>query len=169
LFFQQFLCVISCFIFNIHHHHFAFFLKKTSCFSVYGCGCIHGLLERKFQDRKIFFLVGKLFFGYFSWCFIKVYIYGWFKEPLNIGDISHWLSIGNEMLGENTLKRVEVVVTLYYFLGVPCLNFNHVIIMKDINNFFCILWWVKTQKMTKNIYSFILIDMMLKYICEKRM
>jgi len=26
-------------------------------------------------------------------------------EPLNIGDISPWLSIGNEMLGENTLKR----------------------------------------------------------------
>jgi hypothetical protein len=36
--------------------------------------------------------------------FIKVYIYGQFKEPLNISDISHWLSIGNKMLNENTIQ-----------------------------------------------------------------
>jgi hypothetical protein len=36
----------------------------------------------------------------------------------------------NTPMGENTLERTEIVVTLYYFLGVPCLNFNHVIIMK---------------------------------------
>jgi len=31
---------------------------------------------------------------------------------------------------------VKIVVTLYCFLGVPCLNFNHVIIMKDFHNVF---------------------------------
>jgi hypothetical protein len=30
----------------------------------------------------------------------------------------------------------KIVVTSYYFLGVPCLNFNHVIIMKDFHNIF---------------------------------
>jgi hypothetical protein len=124
---------------------FCLLLKKTSCFSVYNCGCIHGLLGWKFQDRKIFFLVGKLFFGYFSWCFIKVYIYGWTFEyrwyfPLTF----HW----KWNVGENTLKRGQGCCDIVlFFLGVPCLNFNHVIIiMKDINNLFCILWWVKTQK-----------------------
>jgi len=33
-------------------------------------------------------------------------------------------------------KGAKIVVTLYYFLGVPCLNFNHVIIMKDFHNVF---------------------------------
>jgi hypothetical protein len=30
--------------------------------------------------------------------------------------------------------EVKTVVTLSYFLKVPCLNFNHVIIMKDFHN-----------------------------------
>jgi hypothetical protein len=29
-----------------------------------------------------------------------------------------------------------IAITLYYFLGVPCLNFNHVNIMKDFHNVF---------------------------------
>jgi hypothetical protein len=33
-------------------------------------------------------------------------------------------------------KGAKIVITLYYFLGVPCLNFNHVIIMKDFHNVF---------------------------------
>jgi hypothetical protein len=36
--------------------------------------------------------------------------------------------------GENTLQGGQVVVTLYFFLRVPCLNFNHVIIIKDFHN-----------------------------------
>jgi hypothetical protein len=32
-------------------------------------------------------------------------------------------------------KGAKVVVTLYIFSGAPCLNFNHVIIMKNLNNF----------------------------------
>jgi hypothetical protein len=39
-------------------------------------------------------------------------------------------------MGENTLWGGKIVVTLNYFLGVPCLNFNHVIIMKDFHNVF---------------------------------
>jgi hypothetical protein len=30
----------------------------------------------------------------------------------------------------------QIVVTLYRFLKVPCLNFNHVIVMKDFHNVF---------------------------------
>jgi hypothetical protein len=30
----------------------------------------------------------------------------------------------------------KIVVKLYCFSGVPCLNFNHVIIMKDFHNVF---------------------------------
>jgi hypothetical protein len=40
------------------------------------------------------------------------------------------------MWGGNTQWGAKIVVTLYYFLGVPCLNFNHVIIMKDFHIFF---------------------------------
>ncbi len=42
----------------------------------------------------------------------------------------------NTRMGENTLEGTEIVVTLYCFLGVPCLNFNHVIIMKYFHNAF---------------------------------
>jgi hypothetical protein len=41
----------------------------------------------------------------------------------------------NTPMGENTLEGTEIVVTLYCFLGVPCLNFNHVI-MKYFHNVF---------------------------------
>jgi hypothetical protein len=37
--------------------------------------------------------------------------------------------------GESTLGGgTKIVVTLYFFLKVPCLNFNHVIIRKDFHN-----------------------------------
>ncbi len=39
-------------------------------------------------------------------------------------------------MGENTLKGVKIVVTLYCILRVPCLNFNRAIIMKKIHNGF---------------------------------
>jgi hypothetical protein len=38
--------------------------------------------------------------------------------------------------GEITLVGTKIVVTLYYFLGVPCLNFNDLFIMKDLHNIF---------------------------------
>jgi len=48
------------------------------------------------------------------------------KDLLNIKDVR-----------ESTLGGGgKIVVTLYYFLRVPCLNFNHVIIMKQIHNVF---------------------------------
>ncbi len=40
------------------------------------------------------------------------------------------------LLGESTLRGAQIVVALYCFLKVPCLNFNHVIIMKDFHNVF---------------------------------
>jgi len=54
-----------------------------------------------------------------------------------------WLAIngvfiqdGHPIVGENTLKVAKIIVTLFLFLRVPCLNFNHVIIMKDFHNVF---------------------------------
>jgi hypothetical protein len=39
--------------------------------------------------------------------------------------------------GESTLQRgAKIVVTLYFFLGLTCLNLNHVIIMKIFQFFF---------------------------------
>ncbi len=38
--------------------------------------------------------------------------------------------------GENTLRGPKIVITLYIFSRVPCLKFNHVIIMKDFHNIF---------------------------------
>ncbi len=39
-------------------------------------------------------------------------------------------------LGESIFRRGKIVVTLYYFLGVSCLNFIHVIIMEIFQNVF---------------------------------
>ncbi len=48
MFFQQFLCLISCFIFNIHHHRFALFLKKLHVLVF----TIMAFLEKKFKTWK---------------------------------------------------------------------------------------------------------------------
>jgi hypothetical protein len=42
-------------------------------------------------------------------------------------------------LGVRHYERAKIVVTLFFFLRVPCLNFNHVIIMKDFHNFLHII------------------------------
>jgi hypothetical protein len=42
----------------------------------------------------------------------------------------------NTPMGESIPKGAKIVVTLYCFLVVPCLNFNHIIIMKDFHNVF---------------------------------
>jgi len=41
---------------------------------------------------------------------------------------------GNQ--GESTLQGIKIVVRLYCFARFPCLNFKHVIIMKDFHNVF---------------------------------
>jgi hypothetical protein len=42
----------------------------------------------------------------------------------------------NEAWGESTLKWDMIMSHCIIFLRVPCLNFNHVIIMKDFHNVF---------------------------------
>jgi hypothetical protein len=46
----------------------------------------------------------------------------------NILPIQQW--------GENTLQGGQNCCHIVFFLGVPCLNFNHLIIMKDFHNVF---------------------------------
>jgi hypothetical protein len=55
---------------------------------------------------------------------------------------------------------VKIVVTLYFLFRIPCLNFNHVIVMKDFHNAFqtCLC-------QTNNIFYFMQFD--LKYVCKK--
>ncbi len=65
-------------------------------------------------------------------------------------------------------KRAKIVVTLYYFSMVPCLNFNYVIIMKDFHNVFTYYDKAKPKEIKCHTnYIFISYDMMLKYICTK--
>lgn len=40
----------------------------------------------------------------------------------------------------------KIVVTLYYFLGYPCLNCNHIIINKDFHNVLHIMVGQNTRK-----------------------
>jgi hypothetical protein len=65
-------------------------------------------------------------------------------------------------------KKTMIFVTLYYFLGVPYLNFNHVIIVKDFHIVFAYYGRSKLKEMKwkKNVF-FISHDVMLKYICAK--
>ncbi len=48
----------------------------------------------------------------------------------------------------------KIVVTLYYFLRVPCLNFNHVIIMKDFHNVFAYYGRSKLNKSNSKEITF---------------
>jgi len=60
----------------------------------------------------------------------------------------------------------KIVVTLYYFSKVPCLNFNHVIIMKDFHNISRIMISQNPEKpnaKNKNKNSY---DVMLNYISK---
>jgi len=71
---------------------------------------------------------------------------------------------------ESTLGGVKIVVTLYFFLGVSCLNFNHVIIMKDFHNVFAYYDKSKHKKnqMSKKLQFFVFFIasyVMLEYIC----
>jgi hypothetical protein len=75
------------------------------------------------------------------------------------------VSLGKSTLGGGS----KIIVTLYCFSKVPCLNFNYVIIMKDFHNFFAYYSKsepkeIKCQK--KNIFES-LYDVMLKYTWTK--
>jgi len=48
--------------------------------------------------------------------------------------------------GENTLLRGQDCCHIIFFLEVPCLNFNHVIIMKDFHNVFAYYGRSKPKK-----------------------
>ncbi len=60
-----------------------------------------------------------------------------------------------------------IVVKLYCFLGFPCLNFNHVIIMKDFHNVFAYYDRSKPKevKCQGNQTFIFLYDVMFLYIC----
>jgi hypothetical protein len=45
-------------------------------------------------------------------------------------------------------KATKIIVTLYYFLGISHLNFNHVIIMKDVHNVFA--YYIVNQNSKKS-------------------
>jgi hypothetical protein len=66
-------------------------------------------------------------------------------------------------------KGAKIVVTLYYFFGVPCLNFNYFIIMKDFHNVFTHYGRskpkeIKCEKIT--LLNFIWCDVRV-YLCKK--
>jgi len=53
------------------------------------------------------------------------------------------------MVGERTpWGGTKIVVTLYYISRIPCLNFNHVSIMKDFHNVFAYYGRSKPKEIT---------------------
>jgi hypothetical protein len=77
---------------------------------------------------------------------------------------------------QNQYKRVQhtrgakIIITLYFISRVPCLNFNHVIIINDFHNDFAYYGWskpkeVKGQK-NYNLKKFIYCDVNI-YLCKK--
>ncbi len=48
----------------------------------------------------------------------------------------NWKTFHSNQGCKHTIRGIKIVITLYCFLGVPCLSFNHVIIMKDFDNVF---------------------------------
>jgi hypothetical protein len=70
---------------------------------------------------------------------------------------------------KHTAGGIKIVVILYCFLGVPCLSFNHVIIMKDFDNVFA--YYVSQNPKKSNVNfkkKIILYNVMLGYICTKK-
>jgi hypothetical protein len=65
--------------------------------------------------------------------------------------------------------EAKIVVTLYCFLGVPCLNFNHVIILKDFHNVFAYYGRSKPKQVKfQENYTFNLIWCDVKiHLCQK--
>jgi hypothetical protein len=67
-------------------------------------------------------------------------------------------------------KGAKIVVTLYYFLRVPCLNFNHVIILKDLHNVFSYYGKSKPKKIKcyKTTVSYFIWCHVRIYFCQKK-
>jgi len=65
-------------------------------------------------------------------------------------------------------KGAKIVIILYYFWGVPCLNFNHVIIMKDFHNVFTYYgrYPKKSNAKETTLFYFIWCDVRI-YLCQK--
>jgi hypothetical protein len=68
-------------------------------------------------------------------------------------------------LGESIFRKGKIVVTLYYFLGLPCLNFIHIIIMEDFHNVFAYHGRLKPK--TSNVKKTTFKKKSLKYVCAK--
>ncbi len=70
--------------------------------------------------------------------------------------------------GESTLQRDQNCFTLYCFSKYPCLNFNHVIVKKDVFAYYGMSKH-KEVKYQRNYTFLISYDVMLEYICVKNM
>ncbi len=72
-------------------------------------------------------------------------------------------------MGESTLHGAKIVVTLYYFLRIPCLNFNHIIIIKYFHNVMHIMVGQNpNNQMPMKLHYFISYGVMLEYIYTKK-
>jgi hypothetical protein len=62
----------------------------------------------------------------------------------------------------------KIVVTLHFILGVPSLNFNHLIIMKKFHNVFAYYDTSKPKEIKCQINCTLLFsyDVMLEYLCQ---
>ncbi len=66
-------------------------------------------------------------------------------------------------------RGAKIVVSLYYFPKVSCLNFNHVIIMKKNCNIFAYYGRSKPKEIKCQInYIFLEYEVMLKYISAQK-
>jgi hypothetical protein len=70
--------------------------------------------------------------------------------------------------GESTLQKDQNCFKLYCFSKYPCLNFNHVIMKKDVFAYYGMSKH-KEVKYQRNCTFFIAYDVMLEYICVKTM
>jgi hypothetical protein len=75
------------------------------------------------------------------------------------------------MVGESTQwGGTKIVVTLYCISRIPCLNFNHVSIMKEFHNVFAYYGRSKPKEITwqRNSILRISYDVMWEHICAKK-
>jgi hypothetical protein len=71
-------------------------------------------------------------------------------------------------MGWKHIRKSQDYCHIVFFSRVPCLNFNHVIIMKDFYNVFAYYGKSKPKEIKCQInYLSYFIDFMLKYICAK--
>ncbi len=78
-------------------------------------------------------------------------------------NILYWLNLVLiDLMGKSTIEGPQLL-SHCIFSWVPCLNFNHVIIMKDFHNVFFSMVIIKTQRnqMPKKLHFLIAYDVML--------